>query len=96
MKQRQFERFLIQSGIVAEDRILPPVGAAQRTGWRNKIRLTVEKHGREVKTGYLQEDNRTVLDLRDCLLARPELSRRMRGRSLRLNSGNLCRRDAPA
>ena len=77
-KQRQFERFLIQSGIVAEDRILPPVGAAQRTGWRNKIRLTVEKHGREVKTGYLQEDNRTVLDLRDCLLARPELSRRMR------------------
>ncbi len=77
-KQRQFERFLQHSGVVTEEKISAPVGAAQRTGWRNKIKLTAEKNATEVKTGYRMDDNRTVLDLRDCLLARPEISRLMR------------------
>lgn len=77
-KQRQLERFLLHTGIVTAEKILAPVGAVQRTGWRNKIKLTVSKNASEVKTGYLMEDNRTVLDLRDCLLARPEISRLMR------------------
>ncbi len=77
-KQRQFERFLLHSGIVTEREILAPAGAAQRTGWRNKIKLTADKKRPVVKTGYLMDDNRTVLDLRDCLLARPEISRLMR------------------
>ena len=77
-KQRQLERFLLHFGIVTEEKILPPVGALQRTGWRSKIALTAEKNGPVVKTGYRMEDNRTVLDLRDCLLARPEISRLMR------------------
>lgn len=77
-KQKQFERFLLHSGFVTEERILPPVGAVQRTGWRNKIKLTVDKKGDEVTIGYLKDDNRTVLGIADCLLARPEISRLMK------------------
>ena len=42
----------------------PPVPAPQRAGWRNKIKLTVDKQGGEVRIGYLMEDNCTVLDIR--------------------------------
>ena len=76
-KQRQFERFLVHPGLAAPSAMRPPAAAPQRTGWRNKIRLTAEKSGSSVRTGYLMEDNRTVLDLRNCLLACPEISRRM-------------------
>ncbi len=76
-KQRQFERFLLHSNLADPSAMRPPVPAPQRAGWRNKIKLTVDKQGGEVRIGYLMEDNCTVLDIRECLLARPEISRLM-------------------
>lgn len=76
-KQRQFERFLLHSNLADPSAMQEPAPAPQRAGWRNKIKLTADKQGDGVRIGYLMEDNRTVLDIRDCLLARPEISRRM-------------------
>lgn len=76
-KQKQFERFLVHPGLVDPAAMRKPVPADRRTGWRNKIRLTVEKSGETVRTGYRMEDNRTVLDIRNCLLACPEIARMM-------------------
>ena len=76
-KQKQFERFLVHPGLVDPAGMRKPVPADRRTGWRNKIRLTVEKSGETVRTGYRMEDNRTVLDIRNCLLACPEIARMM-------------------
>jgi len=78
-KQKQFAYFMRKTGVVPEERIRPPAVASARTGWRNKIRLTVEKNKTEVSVGYLGDDNTTVLDIRNCLLARPEISSRMTG-----------------
>lgn len=72
-KQKQFLWFMKHSGCVPEEIIRPPVPAASRTGWRNKIRLTARRSGDRTAIGYLAEDNVTVLDIRNCILARPEI-----------------------
>ncbi len=74
-KQRQFERFILHSNLADSSVMQKPAPAPQRAGWRNKIKLTADKQGDNISIGYLMEDNRTVLDIRDCLLARPEISR---------------------
>ncbi len=70
-KQKQLERFLVHSGLV--ESLEEPQGAPHRLGWRNKIKLTAERNGDSLKIGYLMDDNRTVLPIRRCLLARTEL-----------------------
>ena len=68
-KQKQFERFMIHSRIAEPSALKPPIGAPARSGWRNKIQFTC----RDGIRGYLGEDNRTLLEIADCPLARMEL-----------------------
>lgn len=68
-KQKQFERFLLHSGLVDPGAVMAPIGAPERVGWRNKIQFTY----RDGIRGYLGEDNRTLLEIADCPLARMEL-----------------------
>jgi 23S rRNA (uracil1939-C5)-methyltransferase len=68
-KQKQFERFLVHSGIADLSVVKPPVGAPARSGWRNKIQFTY----RDGIRGYLGEDNRSLLEIADCPLARMDL-----------------------
>ena len=76
-KQKQFERFLLHSHLAEPSAMREPVAASRRMGWRNKIKLTAEKNGEKIRIGYRMEDNKTVLDVRECLLARPEIARLM-------------------
>ena len=68
-KQKQFERFLIHSGLAAPSAMKAPIGAPARLGWRNKIRFTYRNGVR----GYLAEDNRSLIEIADCQLARLDI-----------------------
>ena len=68
-KQKQFERFLIHSRLAEPAAMGTPIGAPKRFGWRNKIRFTY----RDGIRGYLAEDNRSLIEIADCQLARLDL-----------------------
>ena len=68
-KQKQFERFLIHSKLADPAVMRPPIGAPKRFGWRNKIRFTY----RDGIRGYLAEDNKSLIEIADCQLARMDL-----------------------
>ena len=68
-KQKQFERFLIHSKLADPSAMKPPIGAPARLGWRNKIRFTYKDGIR----GYLAEDNRSLIEIADCQLARLDI-----------------------
>ena len=75
-KQRQFRTFAEKAGLRSRpsDFLRGPEGAPVRTGWRNKIRLSLESASdRTVRAGYRDEDNRTLIPVSDCLLAVPEI-----------------------
>jgi len=80
-KQRQFrslaEKAHLQSDLAQFMR--EPVGAPVRIGWRNKIRLSLEfSPGGTVQAGYRAEDNRTLIPVRECPLAQPEINDALR------------------
>ena len=77
-KQKQFIWFMKHTGCVPEEAIQPPIGAKNRMGWRNKIRLTAQRSGDHIAIGYLAEDNVSVIDIRNCMLAKPEISEFMK------------------
>lgn len=68
-KQEIFARFMTGCG-VEKERILPPVLAPERFGWRNKIRLAVENGA----AGYRGEDNTSLVPVSACLLAVPPIN----------------------
>ena len=65
-KQKQFERFILHGKLADPSAMLAPIGAPARFGWRNKIRYTY----RDGIRGYLAEDNRSLIEIVDCQLAR--------------------------
>lgn len=69
-KQRQLEGFLLRGDLTTRSRFRPPVAAPSRYGWRNKIRLTAEGK----KLGYKGDDNTSVLDVKECPLARRSIN----------------------
>ena len=73
-KQRQFESFLLRSGLADREVIAPPVGAEQRTTWRNKLKLSLE-HAPDgsIRAGYRAEDNVSLIEVHDCSLAAKEI-----------------------
>ena len=80
-KQRQFRAFAEKAGLRTPppEFLREPVGAPVRTGWRNKIRLSLEwDPAGPVRAGYRDEDNRTLIPVADCLLAVPEIRRALR------------------
>ncbi|MBO4633244.1 MAG: class I SAM-dependent RNA methyltransferase [Lentisphaeria bacterium] len=75
-KQRQFCTFAEKARLRSRpaDFLREPEGAPVRTGWRNKIRLSLEfASDRTVRAGYRDEDNKTLVQVSDCLLAVPEI-----------------------
>jgi len=75
-KQRQFRSFAEKTRLQScpADFLREPVGAPVRTGWRNKIRLSLEFSGDgKVRAGYRGEDNRSLVPVEDCPLAVPAI-----------------------
>jgi len=70
-KQRQFRTFAEKAKLRSkpDDFLRPPVGAPCRLQWRNKLKLALEFSGNDVRAGYRGEDNRTLIEVRDCPLA---------------------------
>lgn len=70
-KQRQFRTFAEKAGLraKADDFLRSPVGAPCRLQWRNKLKLALESSGSGLRAGYRAEDNRTLIEVRDCPLA---------------------------
>ena len=75
-KQRQFLSFAEKARLQSrpEDFLRDPAGAPVRTGWRNKIRLSLEFSGNgNVLAGYRGEDNQSLIPVEDCPLAVPAI-----------------------
>ena len=80
-KERQFRSFAEKAGLRSDpERFLrPAVGAPVRTGWRNKIRLSLEpRPDGSAEAGYRGEDNRSLIPVTDCPLAVPEIREALR------------------
>ena len=71
-KQRQFADFLERAGLLEHGVMHEPVGAPQRSGYRNKLKLHRMADG---KFGMVGRDNESVIPVQECLLAHPEINR---------------------
>lgn len=80
-KQRQFRSFAEKARLQSnpDDFLGKPTGAAERFNWRNKIRLSLEfQPDGTARAGYRGEDNHTLIEVSDCLLAVPEIRTALR------------------
>jgi tRNA/tmRNA/rRNA uracil-C5-methylase (TrmA/RlmC/RlmD family) len=75
-KQRQLEGFLRRLPGAAGLRLLPPVPSPRDLHYRNKIVLHAHRGTRERAPllGYVGDDNRTIVDVPACPLARVEIN----------------------
>ncbi len=91
-KQRQFRSFAEKARLRSDPKVFlrEPAGAPARTGWRSKIRLSLDRSpDGEILAGYRGEDNRTLIPVTDCPLAVPAIRDALRtGQWRRLWSGN--------
>ena len=81
-KERQFRSFAEKARLRSDPEkfLLPGIGAPVRTGWRNKIRLSLATlPDGSVTAGYRDEDNRTLIPVTDCPLAVPAIRESLRG-----------------
>ena len=69
-KQRQFSDFMLRGGLCSEEAILPPYGAVQRSGYRNKLKLHCFNGG----FAMVGRDNKTLIPVDKCLLAAPQIN----------------------
>ena len=75
-KTRQFRSFAEKARLASDpaDFLRDPAGSPVRTGWRSKIRLSLEfSPSAPVQAGYRAEDNHTLIPVSDCPLAVPEI-----------------------
>ena len=70
-KQTQFADFLERAGLLGDGVMHAPVGAPQRLGYRNKLKLHRTKDG---KFGMVGRDNESIIPVQECLLAHPEIN----------------------
>ena len=91
-KQRQFRSFAEKARLRSDpqDFLRDPMGAPVRTGWRSKIRLSLDRSpDGKLLAGYRGEDNRTLIPVTDCPLAVPAIREALRSGQWRsLLSGN--------
>lgn len=80
LKQAQFEGLLSRIGGLKDVKFEAPVASPIHLEYRNKLVLHAQ---RERKLGYFGEDNRTVIDVPECMLAVKAINDRLR--SLRSN-----------
>lgn len=70
-KRKQYEDFLTRGRPTAQGcRFEPPFPSPERTGYRSRISLSCE----EGRAGYRADDNRTLIPVKSCPLARPEIN----------------------
>lgn len=75
IKQAQFSDLLLRMGKVADLPLREPVPSPQPLGYRNKITLHAgPKPAEDPRLGYYGFDNRTVIDIPACPLARTEIN----------------------
>ena len=80
-KQRQFQSFAEKARLKSDPAgfLRDPIGSPVRTGWRSKIRLSLEKaESDRILAGYRGEDNRTLIPVEDCPLAVPAIREALR------------------
>ena len=80
-KQRQFRFFAEKARLRSDpgDFLRNPTGAPARTGWRSKIRLSLDRTpDGGIQAGYRGEDNRTLIPVTDCPLAVPAIREALR------------------
>ena len=78
-KERQLREFAARLKKMEVETILPPVGAAERTQWRNKVSFHLS--GGELC--YVARDNVSLVPVKDCLLAKKEIREFLREGSFR-------------
>lgn len=74
MKAKQIADLLSRIGKISP---IPPVDiipSSTPQEYRNKIKMHIEKKGENWKVGYIGEDNKSVVDIERCLIARPEIN----------------------
>ena len=69
-KQKQYEDFLTRGRSGPRCRFEPPFPSPDRTGYRRRLSLSCEGG----QAGYRADDNRTLIPVRICPLARPEIN----------------------
>lgn len=74
-KQKQYEDFLTRGGLSPHCRFEPPFPSPARTGYRSRLSLSCE----DGLAGYRADDNRTLIPVRNCALARPEINAALAG-----------------
>ncbi len=80
IKQAQFSDLLTRLGKVAEPPLREPVPSLQPLGYRNKITLHAGPNPAEApQLGYYGFDNKTVIDVPACPLARAEINTSLAG-----------------
>ena len=91
-KQRQFRFFAEKARLRSDPQVFlrEPMGAPARTGWRSKIRLSLDwSQDGGIQAGYRGEDNRTLIPVTDCPLAVPAIREALRSGQWRsLLTGN--------
>ncbi len=87
LKQKQFTDMLVRTSGVSGSLCSAPHGSARSLGYRNKVVLHALREGGEgpPSLGFFAEDNRSVLDVPDCLLAADRI--RSRQAELRSDAG---------
>ena len=77
-KQKQYEDFLTRGGRAPRCRFELPFPSPNRTGYRSRLSLSCEGG----LAGYRADDNRTLIPVRNCSLARPEINAVLSGLSI--------------
>lgn len=77
LKNSQFAGFISKAcnGICPTPEISPPSPSPEPVNYRNKIMLNVYSEGNCFKMGYFMEDNKTVINIPQCPLARNEINK---------------------
>ena len=69
-KQKQYEDFLTRGGLAPHCRFGTPFPSPNRTGYRSRLSLSCEGG----QAGYRADDNRTLIPVKNCPLARKEIN----------------------
>lgn len=78
LKQAQFASLLQRLGRVKSPEVLQsPTPCPTPMGYRNKIGMHVAGTGADRRVGYFAADNRSIIDIDCCPLARPEINKRL-------------------
>jgi len=77
LKKKQVEDLFKRIGKLQSIPSIQVVPSPSPLAYRNKIKMHVEKQDADWKVGFIGEDNKTIVDIKQCLIARPEINERL-------------------